>query len=177
MSRRKHKPTQRLAVPIERLEAIVERTRSEPLPEDEYTILKAAMDTLARVTEALEAKTTTLQRVRHLLFGPRTETTDKVLGKDAPEGTAPPDTGTGAGEAAEGGDTPAKKPRKGHGRNGAPRIAVPHASLQHGDPCPELGCTGRVYVQRQEPAILEKKGSVPFSDPLSRAAWRRAPHK
>ena len=163
MSRRKNKTTQRVAVPIERLNAIVERARTEPLPEDEHAILKAAVDTLARVTEELEAKTTTLQRVRHLLFGPRTETTDKVLGKDAPEGAAPPDTGTdpgGAGQAAAGGDTPAKKPRKGHGRNGAedypraPRIAVPHASLQHGDPCPEPGCTGRVYVQREEPAVL-----------------------
>jgi transposase len=163
MSRRKNKTTQRVAVPIERLNAIVERARTEPLPEDEHAILKAAVDTLARVTEELEAKTTTLQRVRHLLFGPRTETTDKVLGKDGPEGAAPPDTGTdpgGAGQAAAGGDTPAKKPRQGHGRNGAedypraPRIAVPHASLQHGDPCPEPGCTGRVYVQREEPAVL-----------------------
>ena len=58
MSRRKHKPTQRVAVPIERLDAIVERTRSEPLPEDEHAILKAAVDTLARVTEELEVKTT-----------------------------------------------------------------------------------------------------------------------
>ena len=122
MSRRKKRPTQRVAVPIERLNAIVERARTEPLPEDEHAILKAAVDTLARVTEELEVKTTTLQRVRHLLFGLRTETTDKVSGKDAPEGAAPPDTGTdpgGAGEAAAGGDTPAKKPRQGHGRNGA----------------------------------------------------------
>jgi Fic family protein len=114
VSRRKHKPTQRLAVPIERLEAIVERTRSEPLPEDEYTILKAAMDTLARVTEELEAKTTTLQRVRHLLFGPRTETTDKVLGKDAPAGAAPPDTGTDPGDATRVPD-PGESPRESNG--------------------------------------------------------------
>ena len=80
MSRRKNKTTQRVAVPIERLDAIVERTRSEPLPEDEHAILKAAVDTLARVTEELEAKTTTLQRVRHLIFGPRTETTEANRG-------------------------------------------------------------------------------------------------
>jgi transposase len=157
MSRRKKKPTRRVQVPIEQLNAIVERARTEPLPAAEHAILKAAMDTLARVTEELETKTTTLQRVRHLLFGPRTETTDKISGKDAPEGAAAPDTG---GAGAAGGDTPAKKPRKGHGRNGAedypraPRIPLAHPTLKHGDPCPEPDCSGRVYLQRQQPAVL-----------------------
>jgi len=162
MSRRKHKPTRRVKVPIAQLNAIVERTRSA-LSTQEYATLEAAVDTLARLTEELETKTTTLERVRRLIFGPSSEHTDTVLGKDSPEGDAPPDTGTdpgGAGEATAGGDTPAKKPRKGHGRNGAedypraPRIPVTHPTLKHGDPCPEPDCRGRVYVQRQEPAVL-----------------------
>ena len=160
---RKPKPTRRVQVPIKRLDAIVEQTRSAPLGEDDHATLKAAVDTLARLTEELETKTTTLERVRRLIFGPSSERTDTVLGKDSPEGDAPPDTGTdpgGAGEATAGGDTPAKKPRKGHGRNGAedypraPRIPVAHPTLKHGDPCPEPDCSGRVYVQRQEPAVL-----------------------
>ena len=160
---RKPKPTRRVQVPIKRLDAIVEQTRSAPLGEDDHATLKAAVDTLARLTEELETKTTTLERVRRLIFGPSSERTDTVLGKDSPEGDAPPDTGTdpgGAGEAMAGGDTPAKKPRKGHGRNGAedypraPRIPVAHPTLKHGDPCPEPDCSGRVYVQRQEPAVL-----------------------
>jgi hypothetical protein len=160
---RKPKPTRRVQVPIKRLDAIVEQTRSAPLGEDDHATLKAAVDTLARLTEELETKTTTLERVRRLIFGPSSERTDTVLGKDSPEGDAPPDTGTdpgGAGETTAGGDTPAKKPRKGHGRNGAedypraPRIPVAHPTLKHGDPCPEPDCSGRVYVQRQEPAVL-----------------------
>ena len=78
MSRRKKKPTRRVKVPIEQLNAIVERTRTEPLPEADHATLKAAVDTLARLTEELETKTTTLERVRRLIFGPRTETTDKI---------------------------------------------------------------------------------------------------
>ena len=35
-----------------------------------------------------------------------------------------------------------------------------HATLKHGDPCPELGCTGRLYVQRQEPAVLVRVTGV-----------------
>ncbi|HRF13278.1 MAG TPA: hypothetical protein PLR37_14365, partial [Candidatus Accumulibacter phosphatis] len=45
-----------------------------------------------------------------------------------------------------------KQKRPGHGRNGAedypraPHIAVAHATLKHGDPCPEPGCEGRLYI-------------------------------
>jgi transposase len=165
MSRRKKQPTRRVAVPLEQLNAIVERTRGA-LSEDEHATLQAAVDTLARLTEELETKTTTLERVRRLIFGPRSETTDTILGTDA---TAPPGAdpnGQGEVVAATDGDAQGKKPRQGHGRNGAeaypraPRIPVAHSTLQHGDPCPEPGCTGRVYVQRQEPAVLVRVTGV-----------------
>jgi hypothetical protein len=170
MSRRKNKPTRRVQVPIEQLNAIVERTRSA-LSTQEYATLEAAVDTLARLTEELETKTTTLERVRRLIFGPRTEGTDSVLGKAKKD---PTDTQVPSADSATtpgaGGEDPATRtqetPRQGHGRNGAekypraPRIAVPHDSLKHGDPCPQPGCTGRVYVQRQEPAVLVRVTGV-----------------
>ena len=78
MSRRKPQHTARVTVPIAQLEAIVERTRSA-LPADDHATLQAAVDTLARLTAELETTTTTLQRVRRLIFGPRTETTDTAL--------------------------------------------------------------------------------------------------
>jgi len=169
MSRRKNKPTRRVQVPIEQLNAIVERTRGA-LSVDEHATLQAAVDTLARLTEELETQTTTLERVRRLIFGPRTETTDTVLGKEQQEqsedAAAPNPSAGDAAPAATDGDTPRKPPRPGHGRNGAedypraPRIAVAHSTLQHGDPCPEPGCTGRVYVQRQEPALLVRVTGV-----------------
>ena len=163
MSRRKKKPTRRVAVPIEQLNAIVERTRTEPLAEADHATLKAAVDTLARLTEELETKTTTLERVRRLIFGPRSETTDTVLGKDQTDAT--PANPEDKASATTDGDTP-RKPRQGHGRNGAedypraPRIPVPHATLKHGDPCPEPGCDGRLYRQRQEPAVLVRVTGV-----------------
>jgi hypothetical protein len=166
-----------VSVPIAQLEAIVERTRTQALPADEHATLKAAVDTLARLTEELETTTTTLERVRRLIFGPRTETTDTVLGQGQPtqtDPTTPPaDTATDPSAAppaagATDGDAPPprKEPRPGHGRNGAekypraPRIPVAHATLRQGDPCPEPGCTGRVYVQRQEPAVLVRVTGV-----------------
>ncbi|HYN79293.1 MAG TPA: IS66 family transposase [Lamprocystis sp. (in: g-proteobacteria)] len=170
MSRRKNTRTQRVSVPIARLEAIVERTRTEALPVDEHATLKAAVDTLARLTEELETTTTTLERVRRLIFGPRSETTDTVLGTgkgEQTDATAPSADPSTAPDATDTEPAAArKKKRPGHGRNGAdqypraPRIPVAHATLKQGDPCPESGCTGRLYVQRQEPAVLVRVTGV-----------------
>jgi hypothetical protein len=170
MSRRKNKPTRRAQVPIEQLNAIVERTRTEPLAEADHATLQAAVETLARLTEELETKTTTLERVRRLIFGPRSEATDTVLGKEqkdeSEDATAANPSAAGEASAATDGDTPRQPPRPGHGRNGAekypraPRIPVTHAAFKQGDPCPEPGCTGRLYVQRQEPALLVRVTGV-----------------
>jgi transposase len=158
MTRRKGKRREpkRLAVPLAELQQILERTRTGPLEEGEHATLKAAVDTLALVTQELESKQTSLERLRRLLFGPRTEKTDAVLGARDAEA---------AGEAK----TPASKPkkRKGHGRNGADdypraeRIPVAHASLAPGDPCPESGCEGgKLYLQRKAPAVLVRVTGV-----------------
>jgi hypothetical protein len=158
--RRSHKgkapPTERRAVPLTELQGILERTKSV-LSEAEHTTLKAAVDTLALVTQELESKQTSLARLRRLMFGPRTEKTDTVLGEahDRPEA------------ASESGPKGNKKPRKGHGRNGADayprarRIAVEHGSLAPGDPCPERDCEGgKLYLQRKAPALLVRVTGV-----------------
>jgi hypothetical protein len=168
MSRRKKKPTRRVKVPIEKLNAIVERARTEPLPADEHAILKAAVETLARVTAELESTQTTLARVQRIVFGASTETTATVLGEEKTPPTAPPEANPGAGGEASPptADTPPQGQLKGHGRNGAQdypraaRIPVPHATHKHGDPCPEPGCGGRLYLQRQEPAVLVRVTGV-----------------
>ncbi|MBK7673803.1 MAG: hypothetical protein IPJ27_06190 [Candidatus Accumulibacter sp.] len=169
--RPEHNPPQRMAIPVQEIEAIVEQSGARPLTEAEQATLKAAVGTLARITAELETKETTLARLRRILFGAPTESTANVLGEAEKGDTPPADTATRP--SAEGGDEKAagqatsdatvaepKKKRPGHGRNGAadypraPHIAVPHATLRHGDPCPVAGCTGRVYGQRGEPAVL-----------------------
>ncbi len=174
MSRRRQKAPRRIQIPIQELDAIVERTRSEALPAAEHATLKAAVETLARVTAELESTQTTLARVQRIVFGSPSERTAAVLG-DEKTGESPVAAAgeTDVGETDPGG-TPAgtadtdrrkKKPR-GHGRNGAgdypraPRIVVAHARLKHGDPCPEPGCEGRLYGQRREPALLVRVTGV-----------------
>lgn len=146
----------RLEVSREELEALLEQARQEPLPEDGYQKLRAAIRTLHYVTELLEKKETTLKELRELLCPASTEKTEKVLQQAGIE--------TVDKKSA---NSP-KKPRKGHGRNaaaayrGAMKVAVPHASLKPGDSCPD-GCGGKVYPQREPGVLVRIKGQPPLA--------------
>ena len=61
------------------LEAILERAKTTPMSEAEYTKLHAAVETLVFLTQELEKKHVSLQRLKQLLFGATTETTRKVI--------------------------------------------------------------------------------------------------
>ena len=69
----------RLDVSNAELEALLERARREPLLEDGYQKLQAAIRTLSYVTELLETREATLERLRRLLCHSSTEKTGKVL--------------------------------------------------------------------------------------------------
>ena len=139
-------PLHRLEVSAAELEALVEEVR-EPLGESGYQKLKAAIRTLGYVTELLENRETTLQELRRMLCGGRTEKTEAVLQR--------------AGihtESASPAGTSAEKPKApGHGRNGtgayrgARKVTIAHSTLKKGDRCPECA-KGKVYGQT--PATL-----------------------
>lgn len=69
----------RLDVAMEELESLLEQARQEPLREEGYQKLRAAIRTLQYVTELLEKKETTLAALRQLLCPASTEKTEKVL--------------------------------------------------------------------------------------------------
>lgn len=165
---------------LDELKAIIERARTSTLTKEDVGKLDAAVDTLAFLTQELEAKGASIKRLRNLLFGPSTEKTSKVVGD-------PPDPGAnGSGEAGDdaddaaddakaddeaGGDEPKGKPRKkrpGHGRNGAAdykgadKVAVPHESLEHKDPCPAC-IKGKVYRLPEPAVIVRVQGVAPLS--------------
>lgn len=138
----------RIDLRMDDLERVVERARHTPLTEDEYTTLKAAIDTLGYVAHLVEQKGTTLAGLRQLLFGGTTEKTRDVLaraGVDAPPSEGPRGDGDDPARLRQGRDRGAG----GHGRHGAAayaggqHVTVPHARLHHGDRCP-LCATGTV---------------------------------
>ena len=150
----KRRRPERIELGIEELQSILEHATREPLSTEEYAKLKAAVDTLGFLTQELEAKGASVERLRRMLFGAKTETTRNVLGEDAARGAG-----------REGGRARAK--RKGHGRNGAAaycgaeRVRVAHASLRPGNPCPECA-KGTVYAQPDPAVLVRVKGMAPL---------------
>ena len=136
------------------LEALLQRVEAG-LPEDDYKTIKALVEAYVCLTELVEAKGTTIERLRKLLFGSPTEKTRDVVPpkeEDESEGVAPE-------------PEPATK-HKGHGRNGAEayrgaeKIEVPHESLRTGDACPD--CTkGKVYAMARPGVLIRITGHAP----------------
>jgi len=154
---KKPKP-QRRELKLPELAAILERAKTAPLSVPDYETLKAAMETLAFLTAELQAKRTSIGRLRGLLFGAKTEKTSQVLGPERPPGEP---------AAGEGGERGAGEKRRGHGRNGAAaytgadKVKVPHPTLHGGDHCP--GCLkGKVYPLAEPSVLVRITGMAPL---------------
>jgi transposase len=148
---------ERLDVTSEELAALVEGVR-EALGEAGYQKLQAAIRTLGYVTELLETRQATLDKLRRLLCHSSTEKTKTVLQQAGIQ--------TGEKKRKEPGAPKGKAP--GHGRNGAAayrgarKVEVPHASLKAGDPCPDCQ-RGKVYPQRDPGVLVRIKGQAPIA--------------
>src|SRR5580693_4596974 len=148
---------ERLDVSSEELVALVEGARTA-LGETGYQKLQAAIRTLGYVTELLETRQATLEKLRRLLCHSSTEKTKTVL-KQAGIETAEKKRKTP--------ESPKSK-APGHGRNsaaayrGARKVEVPHASLKSGDQCPDCQ-RGKVYLQRDPGVLVRIKGQAPIA--------------
>jgi hypothetical protein len=150
------------------VEAFLERAKAG-LSEEDYETFKALVESYAYLTDLLEDKSTTIDRLRKLLFGSSTEKTRAVI---------KPEDEAGETQAAETDDSaapthdahqegePETPKRKGHGRNGADayrgakKILVPHESLQPGDACPECK-KGKVYEMKKPGVLVRIVGQAP----------------
>jgi len=146
-------PTGHLDVNPVELTAILQRVRG--LSAEEYFTLKTAIDTLVFLQAELTSKRASIQRLRQLVFGEKTEKTDEVLkglqGGAGPSPETTKKTGNGGGQKARG-------KQKGHGRNGAAaysgaqQVKVAHPSLAAGQAC-EVCLKGKLHLLL-EPAVL-----------------------
>src|SRR3954466_5238307 len=100
-----------------RLEEVLRRVE-QSLDEEDSALVRAVFESYAYVADLVEDKDTSIRRLRQLLFGARTETTEAVVGpKAGPPGAAPPrdagaETGPGAGDG-DGDDSDAAAAAKG----------------------------------------------------------------
>lgn len=160
-------PVERLDASLAELEDLVEQARAV-LSDDGYRKLRAAIRTLGHVTELLDRQETTLAALRKLLCPASTEKTAKVLEQAGLPTGAKKDRPPDREGAAKSDSQSQKSPAAGHGRNGADayqgaqKVAVPHASLKKGDPCPQ-GCGGKLYPQRDPAVLLRIHGQAPIA--------------
>lgn len=137
------------------VEALLERLRGV-VAEDDYEIIKAMVETIAALSQAVDEKAAAIKKLLQTFFGTKTEKTAAVLEALADS----------VGSETEEDATPKKKP-KGHGRNsaakytGAERVEVPLESLKHGCQCPECS-KGKLYGQNAG-TIVRVTGSAPLT--------------
>lgn len=157
-------PPVRIDVSRQELESVLVRVR-ETLGEPDYDKLKAALETLAYLTDLVQDREISLQRLRKILFGASTERTREV----AP---APPNT---AAEQKESAQPAGEKARPGHGRHaadafrGARKVEVEHSTLKPGDACPECQ-KGKVYLQKDPQVLVRVVGQAPLEATVYRAS-------
>lgn len=161
-------PSTLLELDRPQLDALLQRM--EPvLTGADYRMIKVLVDTFLFMTQWLQSKNVSIQRLRKMLFGAPTEKTRKVL-KNALQQEA------GCGQQADqasgtlqpGAVAPEKlaKPRPGHGRNGAQdypgadKVQLEHPSLNSGELCPQCE-QGKVYAMA--PGVLMRiTGQAPL---------------
>jgi len=168
---RRKKKRKIVKVDTAELEGILQRAEAE-LNQEDYELLKALVESYVYVTDLVEDKTTTIARLRKLLFGSSSEKTGDVIqttGDDAevPAGQEPA-TKDGAASTQdsdqERGSEAATRP--GHGRHGADaydgaeKIGVPHESLKSGDRCPDCR-QGKVYELARPGVLVRVVGQAP----------------
>ena len=148
----------------EQLDALVLRVEAGELAPGDIETLIAALKSYVYVTQLIDQKSTSIARLRKLLFGAETEKTAAVTGRAA-ESTAPGGPAAGGRDDAAAAKTRDKP--KGHGRNGAEdypgakRVEVSHEALNAGDPCPSCD-RGTLYGQPQGGVALRFTGQSPL---------------
>jgi transposase len=166
-------PIERVNMSKEELEALLERARTAPLSDRDYARLKGVVETLGYLTDLLEDRKTTIQKLRQLLFGATTEKTRNLVKPELPQAgaeTGPQQSQEGPTPPADLDDKqtpkPAEKP-KGHGRNGASsytgatEVKIRHESLKAGDCCPKCQ-KGKVYPSVAPHVIVRIVGQAPL---------------
>lgn len=133
-------------------DAFLARVRVGVSPED-YRLIEAMSYALPQIVESIEQERMTMRKLRHLLFGDKTERTDRVCPPSAPPSLLPP----------------IPKPKHpGHGRikardyTGADWVHVAHPHVQAGQPCPQCD-RGTLRAQKTPAIMLRITGTPPIA--------------
>ena len=164
---------------MDELEEILRRVEAKELKADDYETIYALIESYVSLTQAVGDKSTTIRRLRQMLFGAKTEKTSAIIGSqedagslptaegdEAAPGALPPSSVEAEADVSAKNDSEASGQGNGHGRNGAEaytgaeQIEVRHESLRPGDACPECG-QGTVYEAARWGVLVRLVGQAP----------------
>jgi transposase len=174
-----------ISLDVAEVEALL--ARIEPLvTKADHECLKSLVGTLIEVTRLARQRRATIARLRRMLGQTSSEKTANVVGAKAaaapmsdgsptasgqdepvtdepPRGEPKDEPANDTGGAAEGNDKPR---RKGHGRipgsaYASESIAVPHATLCTGQPCPACA-HGTLYAMKEPASCVRVFGQAPL---------------
>jgi len=160
-------PIARVDMSRQELEALLERARTAPLNDEDYARLKNVLATFAYLTDLLEDRKTTIQKLRRLLFGASTEKTRNLVKSDPAQAGGETARQPSAHAPAAVTEPQAPQTAKGHGRNGAwsysgaAEIRIAHETLQSGDRCPNCR-KGKVYASVAPHVLVRMVGQAPL---------------
>jgi len=155
-------------------EELMRRAEQGAFEEGDYAKIRGVLEAYLYVLELVDQKSTSIARLRKLLFGATTEKTADVVGREAstpaPNGEQEANGEAGAADAPASAPVGEKKPptKPGHGRNGADdypgatRVKVGHQSLKPGDACPECG-RGKAYEMADPGVLIRLIGQPPLA--------------
>jgi len=156
------------------LAALLERAEQQAFETEDYETIRGVLESYFYVTNLIDQKSTTLARLRKLLFGDRTEKTRQVTGQqgeasgggEAGETSAPSTTAEAEQQQQAAARDASRSQPPGHGRNGADdypgaiRIAVALDALAAGEACPDCR-RGTVYDVGQPRVLIRFVGQAP----------------
>lgn len=151
------RPPKLVDLNLEDVEAFLDRVEKGALQDGDYEIIRAMVETIAYLSQAVDEKATAIKRLLRMIFGASTETREKLFKNENK-----PEAAIKEQPEAE----PAKP--KGHGKNGAAdyrkaeRIKVTIPNLKAGDSCPECS-KGKVYPVKKSGVLVRFVGMAPLA--------------
>ena len=150
------KSPERIDLDLEQVDALLKRVESGSLQPGDYEIIKAMVETIHLLSQAVDEKAASIRRLLRMLFGDRTEKLQKVLKENKPSSKNP-----------SGNETNKNEKPTGHGRiaaaeyTGASKVDVSHEDIKPGDRCP--GCLkGKVYEMAVPEVVVRVTGKAPL---------------
>lgn len=136
---------------------LIERVKSDKLSAAERDLVARLLNLVLVMLRMVEAKNTTISKLKRMLFGPKREKRDGEQDKQSGETENQPSEASGETGAKQQATMEASKTkkRKGHGRlgvenySGAKKVICEDEQLKADGRCREPNCGGRLYDTKQ----------------------------